>query len=235
TTLTTTGYGDISVKDSSVWMKIYACLLMIVGSAAVATLYSLITDFIVTSRFNEMMGRSAVRSHEHVIVVGLGTVGYRTAIALSEMGAEVAVADLQTDPGLRKLLPPEIAFISGDGRDSDTLELAGISTAQAVVSMTGDDAQNLSIGLTAGSLNPGCRVVVRLFDADLAEKIETSMGISRAMSASRISAPTFVSAALCDDAVYSYVSGDHFVIVREGPEGHLRSEIRSLKPSPRRR
>ncbi|MCX5724630.1 MAG: potassium channel family protein, partial [Nitrospirae bacterium] len=39
TTVTTVGYGDITPRATHTWLKLYACLLMLLGSAFVATLY----------------------------------------------------------------------------------------------------------------------------------------------------------------------------------------------------
>ncbi len=228
TTVTTTGYGDISAKDASVAMKLYACLLMLIGSASVATLYSLITDFVVTSRFNELFGRRAVRSHEHVIVVGLGSVGFRIVETLCELGVHVAVVDLETDPALRKLLGPKVSFIAGDGRDEETLELAGIDTAQALIAATDDDAVNLSIGLSAHEQNKDARIIVRLFDADFARKVESTMGVDRALSASRLAAPGFVGAALYGDAVFCYEANASMYVIRPGTDGQLVTTTRKI-------
>ncbi|MCB1008666.1 MAG: NAD-binding protein, partial [Acidobacteria bacterium] len=77
TTVTTTGYGDITPRDHATWLKVYSCLLMVLGSATVATFYSLITDFVITSRFRHLLGRRRVPEAGHVLVIGMGNVGYR--------------------------------------------------------------------------------------------------------------------------------------------------------------
>lgn len=227
TTLTTTGYGDISVKDASPWLKIYASILMLVGSAAIATLYSLITDFLVSSRFNELTGRRAVLSRDHVIVVGLGSVGFSTVNTLREMGAKVAVIDAEANTNLRQLLSEGVAFVVGDGRDGETLDLAGMENARALIAATDDDTINLSIGLTARALNPDCQVVVRLFDALFAAKVER-IGITQALSSAGIAAPGYVVAALYEDAVYGFVCGSDLVVVRPGKDGELSADVRRL-------
>ncbi len=72
TTLTTTGYGDITVRNEATWLKVYCSLMMLLGSATIATVYSLITDWIVTARVRELLGRQPVPDDGHVIVAGLG-------------------------------------------------------------------------------------------------------------------------------------------------------------------
>jgi len=219
TTLTTTGYGDITLKDATPWMKMYGIFLMLVGSASFATLYSIITDFMVTVRFDQLLGRHRTTSAEHVIVVGLGSVGYRTVVALEEFGGQVVAIDVNSNTEYRGLLKPNIPFVGGDARDAETLELAGIERATAILAVTGDDAINLSVTLAAKGMNPKIRTVLRCFDASLATKIQDSLHIDSALSASRLAAPIFVGNLLFEDANHCYVAGNKFVVIRMRPDG----------------
>lgn len=219
TTLTTTGYGDLTPKDSAPWLKLYGCFLMLVGSAAVATLYSIVTDFIVSTRFDQVLGRQQVASDDHCIVVGLGNVGYRTTLELKNMGLEVVVVDNDPNVEYRGLLDKTIPFIVGDARDIETLERAGIYKATAVISTTNNDAVNLSIGLTVKEANSRARTVVRLFDPDFANKVQSSLNVDNAMSATKIAAPSFVGAGVFPDAVLCCVIGQHLCAFRSNPNG----------------
>src|SRR5204863_7190707 len=88
-TVTTVGYGDITPHHATPWLKVYACFVMLLGSLTVATLYSIITDFIVTARFQEMLGRQRTPDAGHTVLVGLGNVGYRIAEELHRAGTPV--------------------------------------------------------------------------------------------------------------------------------------------------
>jgi len=195
-TLTTTGYGDISLKDAGPLLKLYGCLVMLLGSAAIATLYSMLTDFIVTARLDEVLGRQRVPDGGHVIVVGLGNLGYRV---LEELEArDVPAVMVETDRGtpLATAARSHAAVVTGDGRIEETLARAGVARARAVVAVTGDDAANLSIACAASRSMSGGRRVVRLFDAAFARKVESGLGVDAALSASLTAAPTFAAAAL---------------------------------------
>ncbi len=214
TTVTTTGYGDITPRDAQAWLKVYACLLMILGSAAVATLYSIITDFVVASRFERALGRQRVPQSGHVVVVGLGNVGLRTTLELHRMGVKVVAVDLNLEADRQSSLPADVPFVQGDGRDMATLERSGIKGAVALVAATEDDTVNLSVGLSARQINPGIRTVLRLFDGEFATKVQSALQVDVALSASRIAAPTFVGAALFDGAIKCYVNRDEFYVIR---------------------
>ena len=228
TTVTTVGYGDITPKDSTTWLKLYGCLLMLLGSASVATLYSIITDFVVSLKFDQMLGRSRVAAAEHVIVVGLGSVGYRTVNELRRLGVEVVGIDVKHDAEFRAFIDRDVPFVAGDARDPETLRRAGIDQASAILALTDNDAVNLGIGLVAKQIRPQARSVVRLFNAQFAEKVRGAMEIDSAMSASRIAAPSFVGAALYDDALFCYIERDRFIAVRRG-QVEMEQAARHLK------
>jgi Trk K+ transport system NAD-binding subunit len=200
---------------------------MILGSAAVATLYSFITAYIVTTRFDEVFGQGWVNSEKHVIVVGLGDVGYRAVVECQELGLPVVAIDSEASPSLRSRLG-KLAFITGDGRDPDTLKRAGLDSAIAVLVCTGDDTVNLSVGLSVRKLNAQARTVVRLFDGFFARKVSDALNLDVTLSASRIAAPGFVGAALFPDVLLSYVKQNHLVIVRPPEKGSSNFNVVNL-------
>lgn len=208
TTLTTIGYGDITPRDSAPWLKAYGILLMLLGSAAVATLYSIVTDYLITSRLQQLIGRGRTNLNDHVIVAGVGNLGYHTVDELQRMGAKVVAVEPSMDGQHVTAIRAKTPVIIGDAREADTLRRAGVERAAAVVAATNDDTVNLSIGLSACKLNPSVRTVVRLFDAGFAKKVQDSLRIDVALSASRIAAPAFVGAALYPGAVSSFTLHD---------------------------
>ena len=247
TTVTTTGYGDITPKDSALWLKIYTCFMMVLGSATVAVLYSIVTDFIVTRRLQQLVGGQDVPDSGHVIVAGIGDVGLRIVEELERIGASVVAIDKDGNAPHMATIRARIPLVIGDARDPETLLRAGMERAISLVAASGDDAVNLSIGLAAESINPGARSVLRLFDASFATKVQTSLNIDAAMSASRIAAPSFVSAALHEDMrtafvlegrLFSVLAGEGDWTIRCDPDGRvgssetgsaLRIEVRALK------
>ncbi len=132
---------------------------------------------------------------DHVVVVGVGKVGYRVILGLIEMHEAVVVVEDSTDsPLLDEIFDLGVPVIHGCGRQAKTLKEAGVPRARAVILTTSDDLTNLDAGLTARDLNPSARVVVRLFDETLAEKISGAFAMP-AISTAKVSAPAFVAAA----------------------------------------
>ncbi len=225
TTLTTTGYGDISVKGEATWLKLYATMMMILGSATIATVYSLITDWLVSARVRQMLGRRPVPEAGHVVVAGLNSVGFRTLEVLRDSGIEVAAIEKEAENPFVSGLQREMPVVIGDPRLPAVLEQAHVGRARAIVAVTDDDAANLSIGLTARESNARARVVVRLFDAEFARKVEASPAIDAALGASRIAAPTFVASALFPGVLKAFIESDTLcVLLDDGAEPSFAAE-----------
>lgn len=228
TTLTTTGYGDISVLKHSDWLKVYSIILMILGSASVAIMYSMVTDFVLGTRFDRLIGRSRTRETDHIVIVGVGNLGFRLVESLLRRGERVVCVDHDINAEYRDLLPRDLPFIVGDGRDLDTLSRANIAEAKSVVCATQNDSVNLSVALAARQVSPQIRCVVRIFDEAFADKVERSLDIDVAMSASRVAAPEFVAHALFPDAMFGAECSQGLLIVRPASD-HGAAGLETIK------
>jgi voltage-gated potassium channel Kch len=224
TTVTTVGYGDITPRDAPDAVKLYASLLMVLGSATLATLFSLITDALVTARFREAMGRQRVPEEGHVVVVGLGNVGYRIVEELRRAGETVVAIDRDPEAEFAEAVRGLGAVVTGDSRLPETLQKAGVPRARAVVAVTHDDAVNLGVALAARRLRPDVRTVVRLFDPDFARKVQEAFHVDAALSASLLAAPAFVAAALFPGVLAAFVEDGRFFVLLRGDAARLRSE-----------
>lgn len=209
TIITTTGFGDINLRDESPALKLYANLLMLLGAAALAVLYAFITDAIVTARLARAGIGPARRIHDHVIVCGLGNIGFRIVEALVDLGAPVvAVEQDESVRAITALRARRVPILIGDSRREETLRNARVGEAACLIAATSDDVANLEAALNARAMRPDPRVVLRLFDADLAARVERSFGIHVSRSVSGLSAPAFAAAAIGRRVVASVVAGN---------------------------
>src|SRR5579871_1112921 len=221
TTATTVGYGDITPKDATSWLKLYTCFMMIISAAGLAVLFSVVTDYILTARLVQLRGHHHVPEHGGVIVVGIGTVGYRTVEELVRLKAPVVAVEKAEDGEYMSLARSKAHVVIGHGRESDTLIRAGVKRAKAIVVLTPTDAVNLGVGLTAKELNPDIRVVLSIMDADFAAKVNSISEIDEALSSPVLAAPTFVGAALYETAVASFRLGKMFFTLCRDPQGAI--------------
>jgi Trk K+ transport system NAD-binding subunit len=173
-------------------------LVPIIGLGAVADSVVRL-GFLIFSQRNrspEWQQMMASLEREHTIVVGLGKVGYQIAKGLLALGESVVVIERPEAVStlIDEIQAQQVPIVRGDGRAARTLELAGITHAKAVVLSSSDDLTNLDAGLTARDLNAHARVVLRLFDESLAEKVQGAFAMP-AISTAHVAAPAFVAAA----------------------------------------
>jgi Trk K+ transport system NAD-binding subunit len=131
---------------------------------------------------------------DHIIIVGLGHLGFRVARNLIQMGQEVVVVEM--NPGTDLVVNTKalgIPVIQDDASRLPTLTEAGIGKARSIILCTQNDSLNLQIALKARKANPNIRVIVRIFDEDFAQALQEQFGFM-VMSATSMAAPAFAAA-----------------------------------------
>ncbi len=152
--------------------------------------------------------------NDHIIVCGLGRTGYRIVQVLLRLGEEVIGIENDVEsPFLEQLYEMQVPVLLGDARQEDVLEQAGVQQASAIVVCTEDDLVSLSIALEAREFNSELKVVMRMFDAQLADKVQSGFGIHTAFSTSALAAPVFAAAATHAQIEHSFYVDDALVNV----------------------
>ncbi|HTP09383.1 MAG TPA: NAD(P)-binding protein, partial [Anaerolineae bacterium] len=85
---------------------------------------------------------------DHVIVCGLGKLGYRVVLQLLEFGQGVVAIERDADKSFIPLVRErDVPVLIGDARQREMLRKAGVERASAVVCSTQDELANLDIAL----------------------------------------------------------------------------------------
>lgn len=147
---------------------------------------------------------------DHVLVCGLGRVGFRVVRWLLDLGEDVVVIDLPGD--VDKLHDQVRAWgvpvVCADARRVEVLRDAGVERCSALMPITDDDLVNLSVATAGRSVNPRVRVVLRTFDDRLAANLQEGFDIYRAYSTSALAAPAFAAAATHGPVDYAFTFGE---------------------------
>jgi Trk K+ transport system NAD-binding subunit len=217
TTTTTVGYGDISLAQSSALYKLFGCFVMVGGAALLASLFGVITDYLLHRRLGKLFKNSASRFSGHVIVAGMGKLGYLIVHLLRKTGLDVVVVESNSDHPSLHSLPDGTPVITGDATSLEVLNRAGIRRAQAIISVIGNDLKNLNIILQSRKIHPGIRAVARIFSSEIAAKARENFGIQSVLTTSGTAAPFFMASALnnsimtafwVDDMVHAIIELD---------------------------
>ncbi len=152
---------------------------------------------------------------DHIVLVGLGRLGYRTFLLLRKMGEAVVVIERdEQNQFLEDVRRDGSPLFVGDARREALLEDANIASAKSIVLATNDDMANLEIALDARQINATLRVVLRMFDQNMADKVGGGFDIHMAMSQSAISAPSFATSAVEPSIVTSSIVHGHLVVMQ---------------------
>ena len=131
-----------------------------------------------------------------IIVCGLGRTGYKIFRLLRRQGAiVVGISD--------RLILGETSdhVVVGELSSPSTLAKAGIHHAHTLVLASNDDAVNLGALTQARILNPKIRIINRLFNHTLGERLDNTLPHHHTMSVAALAAPIFSFAALGSKAI----------------------------------
>ncbi len=132
----------------------------------------------------------------HVVIVGMGHLGFRVARALHELGENFVIIEQNPEAALISHAHDwQVPVLNGDSLKHDVLKEAGVERAKTIVICTSDDTINLQIAIHARAVNPNIRTIIRLFDDEFAREVRNAFGITAAYSASALAAPAFAAAA----------------------------------------
>jgi Trk K+ transport system NAD-binding subunit len=202
----------VTRADLPVTEKVAQFLLTFDGMAFLP----LVTAAIVGARLTGSLRGPDRPLSDHVIVCGLGNVGTRIVGQLHDLGYDVVCVDKREDaagvPMARRL---GLKVVIGETHREETLRAAGISTCQSLVSVTDSDTANLETALHARGLNEDVRIVLRLYNDDLAERVQTTVGNTVSRSVPYLAAPAFAAALLEHQVLRTMPVGRHVLLLAD--------------------
>jgi voltage-gated potassium channel len=137
----------------------------------------------------------ATTNNNHIIMVGLGHLGFRVAEELAKMEQDVVIIEANPNADLiNSVKAMGIPVIQDDATREPALESAGARRARAIILCTQNDSLNLKVALKARNLQPEIQVIIRIFDDDFAHALQKQFGYT-AFSATGMAAPAFAAAA----------------------------------------
>ncbi|MET0693518.1 MAG: NAD-binding protein [Propionibacteriaceae bacterium] len=187
----------LDVDNLTLSFRFGAVAIQLFGLVLSSGITAVIVDALISSRLAALTGGVRGRPRHHVVVCGLGRIGTSVAVRLKTAGVPVVAIERYEDAiGVLRARRLKIPVIIAPASDVSAQEVAGIGRADAVLAVTDDEAVNLEIGLVAKHANPDVRVVTRLFDHDLAGRVERRLELGATRSVSMLAAPAFAAAAL---------------------------------------
>lgn len=107
----------------------------------------------------------------HTIIVGYGRNGEQAAMELRDSGVDFVVIDKRDAVITRIREDEDLLYIRGDATHEDTLFMARIEHAKALIATTPNDADNVFVVLTARSINPELKIISRASEIESISKL----------------------------------------------------------------
>ena len=200
-TITTVGYGDFSFAQQSISLRLFAVGLMFGGVIVTAILVAFLADLLLSRRFVQLAGlRRARHMRDHVVVVGLGSVGIRVVSDLAAAGYDVLVIEQDEN---NRFLPTaaelDVPVIFGDPTMRQTLESARVERARGVAVVTSDDMRNIETGIVLLEIlgsDTKTPIVMRVQGRALGTAVNQRFGFENVRSIVDLAAPWFIGAAM---------------------------------------
>ncbi|MEH2318814.1 potassium channel family protein [Nostoc sp.] len=215
------GYGDLfgGVEFTSQpepsnqmpwWLRLFSLGMTLTGQAFVGVLYALVTDALVTSRFQFFNSRPPIPERNHVVIIGLNRLGLRVAALLQELNQPlVGIHPTTLDPDTL----PDMPLIVGNA--SEALTKVNLSHAKSIVLVGDDNMENLEIGLMAHAMNPTTTLIIRSQDRQFSDNVAPLFPYAQVLCGAALSAEVFACAAFGENVLSLFHLSEQIVMVTE--------------------
>lgn len=164
TTLFTVGFREMG--EVTALTKLFTIFYLVAGlgiaTYAVSNLTALIVEGDLQGYLRERrMEKRLVDLKDHIIVCGLGKMGFQAAWELKQAGVPFVVIELDETKGRNNPRMQGEMILHGNALNEHVLERAGIRRAKGLISALASDADNVLVVLMARQMNPTLPIVAR--------------------------------------------------------------------------
>lgn len=214
--------GPNSVVDHGpVWLKLYATATIAAAIVLVAVFTASVVHRFMNPRLTGVVGRRTVPRSGHVVVVGLGQVGFRLCLELRALGIPVvAVESEASGPFVRLAAQRKIPVVIGNGMDRYVLERLSLGRARALAAVTSEELINVTVSVAALAVQPDLRTVLRSGSNEVTRETQALFPIGLAKDLVRVASTALAAAALQQERVHAFSIEDRTWVL--GERGGLR-------------
>jgi Trk K+ transport system NAD-binding subunit len=204
-------YGEFNVEiPVPWWLQLLSLGLGLAGTAFVGVLYALLTEILLSARFQFSKRRPPVPQQDHVVLIGLGRLGQKVAALLQKYKQPVVgISSIELDPNVL----PQLPVITGEF--AEVVTMANLGTAKSIVVATDDEMVNLEVGLMAHGKNPTGGLVIRTFEQGLSQKLAQLLPDAQVLCAYSLAAEAFAGAAFGENIGNLFRLNNQTILVTE--------------------
>jgi voltage-gated potassium channel len=204
TTITTVGYREIHPLSTA--GSIFTIVLILGGVGTAFYILTTVVQHILEGELGIRMGRQRMESKikglsNHIILCGYGRVGEAIARTLNQQGIKLVVID-RSEACINMAQQAGYLTILDDATSDDVLKKARIETARGLITVFGDDADNIYATLATHELNPELPIIARATKEGAKRKLQQA-GAQRVISPETIGGEIMAMLVLRPEAVES--------------------------------
>lgn len=191
-------------------------LAPLVGIVVVFDLLARFSLHVFSKKNNQREWVNVVAStyRNHIVLCGLGKVGTKVFEELLALDEQIVCIERdESARGVRIARATDHPVIIDDVRDDRVLLDAGIERAKTVLAVTDEDLINIEVALDARKYNKDIRVIARIFEAQLGQKMSDAFGFDGVYSTSGLAAPFFAVSSLDAEIINSFYVGERRFVV----------------------
>jgi len=192
TTMTTTGFGDITPNHDNPADVAIAMVLMMLGTIFTGIFIAFVASRLTRAQWVRMQGLRPIHRRGHIVVCGCGSIGTGVIDLLLDFAKPLVVVEQTPDAALvERARDRGFDLLTGDASRDDTLDLCNLGAAHSLVALTNVDTLNLEIALGGRARNPSMPIVLRIAEANLAASIANHFQFETTFSVAALAGPVF--------------------------------------------
>lgn len=148
--------------DAPAWYLAFATAAMLLTIGTTALFTAGVVNRLRSPRSVSLIGRRTLPTRDHVVVVGLGQVGLRLCTHLRRL--RIPVVAVERNPratNLRLARKANVPVLIAHADDRNILRTLSLHRARALAAMGADELDNVAVAITALSVAPDLRIVLR--------------------------------------------------------------------------
>jgi Trk K+ transport system NAD-binding subunit len=210
------GYGDLfgnfqQLEPIPWWLRLFSLGLTLVGTAFVGVLYAILTQALLSSKFQFIQHRPPVPHQDHIVIIGLERIGQQVADLLRDL--RQALVGLTLGRDVDNAFLPYLPIVTSNLPAA--LEQANCLTAKSVAIFTTDEILNIEIALMVQRLNPNCRLVLRTAGQQAIDLLPQILPQAQILDIHRVAAEAFAGAAFGENIINLFRFNNQTILVTE--------------------
>lgn len=210
------GYADLfgelqPISEIPGWLQLFSLSLTVIGTIFVGILYALITENLLSSKFELVLNRPPIPTEGHLILVGLGKVGQRVAGILQDLKESLVAISFSQDVDRTNL--PNIPLVIANLQEA--LIQAHFDKAKSVIITTDNEMFNLELALTTRNLNPNSHLVIGTYKQGVSHQLTRLLSDTKVIATYNVAAEAFAGAAFGENILSLFRHNNQTVLTTE--------------------